>query len=166
MVGRRAPGESLRLAHLQAKVEFAGTSPSWNAVAGPTAALWRSLLRVNWQWREANLCVDDLGAVWDVCCDPPVAVMGAMLDPVRSMRVKKAAALRAQLIPPRADIGASCLGKQDIIVDFNNVLAPMANGKVPRNADAPEFLRKHASFLLSAVTGGQWPQAKQASVPK
>ena len=34
-----APTESLKLAHLNAKEKFAGTSPSWNAVAGPAAAL-------------------------------------------------------------------------------------------------------------------------------
>ena len=76
------------------------------------------------------------------------------------------AALHPGVIPTRPDIGAGLQGKRDFIVEFANVLAPLASGKVDTLVSAPEFARKHSSALLSAAAGGQWPQARKASVPK
>ena len=160
------PASSLHRAHQRAKDKFSGTSPSWNAAAGPTAALWLTLARANWTWDEAFLLTDDLGAQWDVRSDPPAAVTEAMRRTVRRMRLGEVSALHPALVPSRPDIGASCRGARDVIVDFVHVLSPIAKGKVACIADAPEFLRKHASALLSAASGGQWTQAKKAAVPK
>ena len=160
------PPKSLSLAFDHVRAKYGSNSPSWNSVAGPTAALWVSLRRVNWSWKEAHLLVDDLGREWDMRCDPPAAISNAMADTVRRHRLEKVASHHPNLIPNTPDIGASKHGASDIILEFSNILAPLAGGKVAKLVDTPEFLRKHASSLLSAAVGGQWPQAKKAAVPK
>ena len=160
------PVQSLIMAHDRVTSKFGDTSPSWNAAAGPTAALWLSLRRVGWRWDKAHELTDDLGHTWDLRCDPPVAVASAMHSTVTRVRLAKVAAVHPGLIPRTPDVGASRKGASDIIVDFSNILAPLAGGKVARLAETPEFCRKHASSLLSAAVGGQWPQARKAAVRK
>ena len=121
----------------------------------PTPALWLSLARADWQWKEAHLFADDLGNEWDARMDPPVAILEAMSNTVRRLRLKKIAALHPELVPPRPDVGASDRGLQDIVVEFSNIISPIANGKVASTAGVPKFARKHASSLLSAASGGQ-----------
>ena len=69
-------------------------------------------------------------------------------------------------LPLAPDIGASVHGREEFIIDFASTLAPVANGKVDQMGDTPEFAKKHSSPLLSAVAGGQWPEARKGAVPK
>ena len=80
--------------------------------------MWLSLERAGWQWSDGHLSVDDLGTEWDVRCDPPVAVMDAMLSTVRRMRLKKVAAVHPALIHTKPGVGASGRGMQEIVVDL------------------------------------------------
>ena len=139
---------------------------NWNRAAGPAAALWLSLRRVGWQWVDATTFLDDQGNSWDISVDPPVALVAAMNRTVRRGRFSKVAALHHGLLPSTPDVGSDTLGKQGFIVEFASTLAPVANGKTDCVASAPEFARKHASALLSAAAGGQWPQARKAAVPR
>ena len=160
------PEASLTAAFTAAKAKFPNLQPSWNAAAGPTAALWLTLKRASWQWKHAYLLTDDLGYDWDVRKDSPVNIAAAMEDSVRRMRHGVVAKMHPALILSRPDVGASEVGTQDVVIDFSHVVGPMASGKTAAVKETPEFSRKHASSLLSAAAGGQWPQAKKAAVKK
>ena len=160
------PTASLTKAYEAARDKQGGKKLSWNAAAGPTAALWMTLERAKWKWKQAHLLEDDLGNDWDTRKDPPVSIAAAMADSVRRMRHREVAKLHPALVPARPDTGASNAGEQDVVIEFSGILGPMASGKVASVKGVPEFSRKHASALLSASAGGQWPQAKKAAVKK
>ena len=114
---------------------------------------WATLGRADWQWTNATTFVDDMGETWDALVDPPVVIAAAMNRTTRRKRFVKVAAMHAGVLPSSPDVGAGCHGRDDIIVDFASTLAPIVNGKATKLAGAPEFERKHASALLSALAG-------------
>ena len=146
------------------KQKFGNGRNSWNRVAGPAAALWLSLTRVGWTWKAAHHFIDDAGEHWDIRFDPPTAIADAMRRSVRRGRLNKVAAIHPDLVPARLDKGTSVNGKKDIIIDVTNILAPLVGGRKASLQDTPEFERKHASALLSAASGGQWPQVRKAKI--
>ena len=135
-------------------------------MTGPTAALWKSVKRAGWTWHNAHTMIDDLGTRWSALHDPPVAIMHAMRRTIRRLRFTAVAEMHPGLVPARTDIGAGTPSKDDVVISFANVLQPLATGRVATLTDTPEWSRKHASSLLSAVTGGQWPQARKAQVKR
>ena len=160
------PEAAMAAAYLHAKGKLEHSKPNWNRAAGPTAALWLTLDRAGWKWINATTFHDDLGDEWCATADPPVAIVGAMARTIRRRRFNAVANMHGGLIPPRPDVGVTYHGKKEFIVEFSSTLSPIACGKVDKLAEAPEFERKHASALLSATAGGQWPQARKASVPR
>ena len=126
-------------------------------VAGPTAALRVSVKRAGWTWRHGHTMVDDLGTCWDALRDSPIAIMHAMRRTVRRLRFSAVAEMHPGLIHSRADVGSGLSEKGYVVIDFANILQPLAAGRTAALVDAPEWCRKHDSSLLSAVTGGQWP---------
>ena len=153
------PKASLQAAYWHAKGKLDGKTCNWNRAAGPVAALWLTIERMNWKWKDPFRFVDDVGEVWSALADPPSVIVAAVTRTVRRRRLMNITAMHPGLWPPAPDLGTGMHGT-DIAVDFASTLAPIANGRVSKLADAPEFERKHASALLSAVAGGQWPQAR------
>ena len=85
---------------------------------------------------------------------------------VSRKRFDTVAGIHPGLVPAKPDVGTGIHGKADTIIDFVSALSPLASGRVEQLPDTPEFARKHSSALLSAVSGGQWPQVRKAAVPK
>ena len=158
--------EALEAAFQHVPSKMSHGKASWHGVAGPAAALWVTLDRVQWKWISASTFNDDLGDQWDARADPPIVIVNAMRRTIRRRRFLAVAALHTGLLPQKPDVGAAVHGRADTIVDFANILAPLANGKVDKLADTPEFSRRHAAALLSATAGGQWPQTRKAAVPR
>ena len=148
------PRSALAAAHEHAKKKLGGKKANWNRAADPAAALWLTLERVGWQWPSATTFVDDSGDQWCTCSDPPVAIVAAMSRTVRRRRFEQVASLHQGIISTRPDVGAGLQGKRDFIVEFANVLAPLASCKEDTLVSAPEFARKRSSALLSAAAGG------------
>ena len=158
--------KALRATFCNVRDKFSSGNESWQKVAGPMAALWVSAKRAGWSWTDDHTMLDDLGVSWDALRDPPIAMMHAMRRTVKRMRFAAVAEMHPGLVPARADVGSGISDKGYVVVEFANVLHPLASGKVTTLADTPEWCRKHAASLLSAVTGGQWPQTRRASAKK
>ena len=84
-----------------------------------------STARVGWKWTNAHTFLDDLGAEWCTLKDPPIAIASAMARTVRRIRLNEIAQIHTDLVPSRPDTGGSQHGRDDIVVDFANVLSPI-----------------------------------------
>ena len=136
----------------------------WSRVAGPTAALDRSLQRVHWRWLSAHTFLDHDGATWDCRLDPPAAIVKAMKRAVRLHRLNEIARNHGDLIPECADVGN---GRSDFglqVIDFASTISRLVNGKVASLKDTPEWQAVHAASLLSTMGNGQWTQARRHAV--
>ena len=159
------PGAAMDSAYGQAKLKMTKGKTSWNKVAGPAAALWVTLVRAGWKWNSTTTFTDDEGEEWDARLDPPGTLAAAMNRTTRRRRFLQITSMHQGMLPARPDVGVGVHGRSDIIVDFANTLAPLIRGKVDTISSAPEFEKKHASALLSALANGQWPQTRKAAVP-
>ena len=84
----------------------------------------------------------------------------------RTMRLTEIANDVPGLIPTRSDTGSGATPLGHHVIDFANILKTLATGKVAKSKLAPEWAREHAASLLSAVTGGQWTQARRLAGKK
>ena len=135
-------------------------------MAGPTAALDLSLLRIGWKWTSASTFQDHNGSTWDCRRDPPAAIAKTMKKAVRLHRLLEIASLHPDLVPAAGDTGngRSAYGLQ--VIDFAATLSRLTLGKIKSLKDTPEWLPKHASALLSTLSNGQWTQARRYAVKK
>ena len=82
------------------------------------------------------------------------------------MRLAEIATQLPGLIPARTDVGDGTAPDGALVVDFANIICRITTGKTGELKDTPEWCKKKAASLLSAVTGGQWTQVRRAAVPK
>lgn len=137
----------------------------WPLVAGPTSALLASLDRIGWTMPSFVEAIDDLGASWRFDIDSPGAIATACRDSVRRWRLLKVGQQVPGLIPQTCDVGAPSCDSGTVLVDFAHLLTPLttARGSGARVIDTWDS--KWRSELVSAISGGQWPQVRKASVP-
>ena len=135
-------------------------------MAGPSAALHASFKRLGWWWTQPWQVCDDRWRTWDVRVDPPAAIAGAVRATVRTLRLKEIGQQHPGLIPESDDTGHGNPLDGTITIDFAGTLSSLASGKKASLKDTPEWEKSHAASLLSAASGGQWPQAREAQVKK
>ena len=150
---RWVPWEAMTQAYGNAKCKFGSRTPSWNCVAGPTAALWLTFERAGWHWTSATTACDDNWRTWDVLLDPPIMVAQAMKQSVRRLRLAEIGGQVPGLIPDRTDAGNGMAPEGAIVFDFANIISRMTTGKMKALKGTPEWFEKKAASLLSAVCG-------------
>ena len=124
--------------------------------------------------RDATTFVDDLGAEHSTTRDPPEAIKRAANRSTRRWRVLQAEKLRPGLIQPpspsasAAPSAASNNGDLDasvpLIFDFAHIAKSLVKGAKSAAKSVPQWSAECAPYLVSAITGGQWPQARKAMV--
>ena len=128
----------------------------WSVVAGPVAAAIASMWRLGWQTHTVERVVDDCGVEWSLSRDGPAAIRAAVVDSVRRWRFGRITAAFPTLLE-----GVDAIERA--VVDCGEALAGLLRGGTPK---AVRGVWEHAArpWLLSALSGGQWPQARRVAV--
>jgi hypothetical protein len=150
----------------------------WRRVVGPATTLVASAWRMGWTFRGSTALVDDLGQVYDVTLDPPVVVADAARRSVRRWRFKRICKIFPSLVPGAPDMvaasrpdddkgrGWSSAGAEAIVIDMSDALGRLLRPGKASCKLVKLWERADAPYLLSAVSGGQWPQARLAATRK
>ena len=136
----------------------------WRAVAGPTTALVMSLIRIGWTLTGPSTFKDDTGKIWEATRDAPEAIIKATQRSVRRWRLQRVGKVIPSLIPESPDCGGT-RARETILVDFSFITTPMITGKGAGGRVKGLWNPKLRGDLQSAMVGGQWTQARKASVP-
>ncbi len=133
----------------------------WNKVAGPVAAMLASLHRIGWSFKAAEKVNDDAGHEWCLALDSPAAVLQAGRRAVRKWRLERAL---PGLAPSTLDSHYTTAHQgQSFLLDFADIIKTLCRVKGGSRV-YPLWDGTHKGQMLSAVSGGQWPQARKASV--
>jgi hypothetical protein len=159
------PHRDLEAAFQMASLKIATCkTSSWAKVTGPVAAMLASLRRLGWHLPSAREAVDDRGARWSFLLDAPAAIAGAVRQSVRRWRLGKLSRIMPALVPQWCDVGAPKCPAGTIVVDFAATLGQFMSNRSSCKDEA-FWSPKWRGDLASAVSGGQWPQARRAAVP-
>ena len=149
----------------RAKISNA-TGSTWRLVAGPAAATIATLTRLGWFTTDPAKTTDDMGFAWDFRLDSPAAIAQACKASVRRWRLARIAEYIPGLLPDKCDIQDPQGGTQrSMILDFATALAPLLKGKTSTKRVGQLWDNAWKGDAMSAMCGGQWPQAKKAAVP-
>ena len=152
-------GAALKLAEAKGSV--------WSRVHGPTTALIASIERIGWHMPSATDMVSDEGQIFDLLLDPPVAIVNACKDSVRKWRIRAAGNILPGLIPVVPDVGPPIPSPADRLIMALGGVSALLKGKPCRKSAGPvakEWHPRAKGSLTSAITGGQWTQARKAAV--
>ena len=161
------PAGDLVRAHSQAVARLATAASVWACVAGPAAAVVATAARIGWHFVSAQSMQDDIGIVWDCTVDSPAAIRVAVLASVRRWRTERICKSFPGLASEASDGPLSCgLGTATALVkvDVSRALGPLVAGRRSTVCEVPSWEPQCAPWLVSAASGGQWPQAKRAAV--
>ncbi len=129
----------------RAKAKLARAKNPWGLVAGPAAATVATAARLGWQLHGAEVMITDRGRRIDLTLDPPVVVKKEVEAAVRRWRWARIVAKHPQLQGGDADGEAAFKPLRSLLRDGarNGAWGPAQQ-----------------SALRSAITHGQWPQAR------
>ena len=160
------PSSVLETAFTDASLRLAGKMGAlWSAVTGPTSALVVTLERIGWSMPSFIEAVDDRGHAWRFDRDSPGAIAAACKESVRRWRLSRIGDLLPGLIPQQCDVGSPQCDTGTVLVYFAHVLGPLISGKGAGARTSDHWRPLWRGDLLSAISGGQWTQARKASVP-
>ena len=170
------PAESMAaaLAHAQSRVLIGGTV-CWRRVAGPAAAVVATAARIGWAFGTATQLHTDDGMLLDLLLDPPAVIKEQVALAVGRWRLRRIAEAAPDLIPAQfdfectvpADPGRRQEPAREALIDVTDVVASLASCAAHRRARLPVgWEHRFGPYLASAFTGGQWPQARLAAVPR
>ena len=71
-----------------------------------------------------------------------------------------------RLQPESCDLEASGEAQSSLLVDFAGPLQGLLHGRTQKVASVPQWRPSMKGDLASAISGGQWTQARRAAVPK
>ena len=162
----RPPGVlDAAICNVSAKLD--ASKSTWAVTTGPVAVLLNSMWRIGWELHSFATLTDDRGQAFDLRLDPPAVIERAARESVRRWRLARIAnsftCLREFCYSRRNSQGEVTHLLCRDVVDLSHVLRPVLAGKARSCRDAPRWSAKHSSMLLSAISGGQWPQARLAS---
>ena len=150
----------LRAAFLvaESKVKRAKASP-WQRASGAVAGYILTLRRVGWT-PFPDRAVDDVGVTWHFARDSPAAISAAMQASVRRWRARRVANVLPSLVPSTPDYGTDT--DQLMLLPIVGPLASLLQKGKCRSG--LEWSAEWGAYLNSAISGGQWPQARRATL--
>jgi hypothetical protein len=166
------PQAALVAAHAGAVSRLAAAASPWPLVAGPVAAMVATARRIGWGFLSAGVMLDDLGRTWDLLRESPAAVKVAVAGAVRRWRFARIlrqfpVAVPTELdctVPACEDWERSVVGPT-IVADAGHLLGTLVRMRPAKIDEVPAWDAGCRPWLVSAITGGQWPQARRAAVP-
>ena len=173
--------DELTSSFLAAEVRLRKHSPRkngiWNRVKGPTAAVQLTANRIGWVFLEPHVLLTDEGISLDLKVDPPAAVASAVAEAVVRWRAANvllqhtatSSLLRNHTTATHPKVLPSFEGSWKRANAMANVrTAPgifdACNAGRKTSSMPSEWQPKYAPYLVSAVAGKQWAQARCARV--
>ena len=170
------PHQHLQQAWELADAKLRSAKQTWKAVTGPASAAIASAWRIGWVFLNGNTCITHDGTTLDLTRDPPCVVASAASTAVSRWRLARIvhahpAAVRGmdlshdnRMPQPPVDLAGVPLLPPSI-VDMPQVITKFlyrASGS--SCATCPQWNTACRPFLASAMSGGQWTQARLAQV--
>ena len=153
---------------MAAKAKMLGSEgPKWALVSGPADAVVATAARLQWDFVDSSTVKCDDGAVLDLLLDPPIIVADAVKRAVRRWRTRNMALNLPALIPAQPDISYLEVGRssKEVLLNFAEELGSLAQCRKAHSCPSFDLWSdRNRADLVSAVSGGQWPQARLASV--
>ena len=139
----------------------------WAYVTGLVSAFIATMWRLEWKCVSARILVDDLGTVVDLLLEPPASVADAVARSVDRWRLRRIAQNMPSLVSHALDVprGNADQHEPTMLLAVNRPVAALISGRGRSPIDVPQWTAACRSQLLSAVSGGQWPQVRVASLP-
>ena len=159
--------------HAKARVLSQGTA-RWAKVTGPAAAVAASAARIGWNFINGRTVRTDDGETLDFGLDPPVVITQAVQRAVRRWRLHNISNQLPSLVPQDPDLdiphdrsGDSSTNRDIVILDFPEAIDSLLQARAAGHCKVFEAWQpKFRGDLRSAITNGQWPQARLASTRK
>jgi hypothetical protein len=142
------------------------TGSVWCKVTGPVAATIATAQRLSWKMTDARVFTDDVGDSYDCMLDSPAAIAAAVIRSVQRWQVNKATHELPLARPAGCDLdlGASTEVAATVVLDTRLALSRVLKGARAVTKVVKEWQPACAAYLISAVSGGQWTQARRAQV--
>ena len=159
------PQDALMHAYCAADTRIAATCKSpWQTVTGPVAAVILTARRIGWEFSSPRTLRDDVGRTWDLLRESPAAVKHAVAGSVRRWRFRRI----VTQFPAAYPLDGTHEEAATIVVDLSAALGSLFKACSHKRSEAidevPMWDAGCRPWLMSARTGGQWPQARRAAV--
>ena len=168
------PRRMLERALLDARTKLLTFKTSvWQKVVGPASAIVASAARLGWRFLSAFELETDCGKTLSFLQDSPSYIAEEVREAVRRWRFARITQNMTYLTPLVVDVDATPLSDGNrqrtsepgiYSLDFVDMLGNLLRRSKMPLGDFPLWENRHATSLISAITGGQWPQARLASV--
>ena len=123
-----------------------------------------SLSRLGWTMPAAHNVVDELGYSWDCRLDSPATILQAGHRSVQAWRLARICKALPDLLAEACEAGDASVAGKSFAVSFPDILACVSKAK---NVRVCPLWEPHCRpSLISAVSGGQWPQARRHAVKR
>ena len=138
--------------------------------AGPVAALLNSLQLVGWTLASHAILCDDRMRKFDLRLDPRIVVCHAVEASVRRWRLARVArtfhGMEDLSVRGEDGTGQPTHLLHSDVVDMSRSIRLTRAGRTSVCKSVPGWSNLHGSMLASAISGGQWPQARLFSAKK
>ena len=149
--------------HVRLQAVVARWRSVWHMVRGPSAAVIASAWRLGWTCESARIFHDDLGEQVDFLTMSPALVSATVHRSVARWRLRRVARALPTLVAEAPDLpGQPNVNSFTVLV--GRPLSLLSQGKGQPTATVPQWTPACRAQLLSAATGGQWPQVRIAKL--
>ena len=144
----------------------------WQKVTGPIGGAIASMWRLGWTFQSARQVRTDRGRVLDFILDSPAAVRKEVFESVRRWRLARIIAAHPMLkpsyttymMPAVSELPPRGFDKRDWLPpDWHDLpwsIGKLLFGRKSSVKSVPQWSRACRPWLTSALTGGQWTQAR------
>ena len=162
------PRATLQLAVRGGQRKLSGSLNSpWQRVTGPATAVVATAGRLGWTFVSPSILRTDDGHTIDLELDPPATVTREAKAAVRRWRmarIRRNFPCLLPMSPDDCDLAGSPSGRTATL-DLTNVLDKLLRSRAGTK-DFPDRRVSYRPDLISAISGGQWSQARLASTRK
>ncbi|CAK0861050.1 unnamed protein product, partial [Prorocentrum cordatum] len=142
------------------RVVATGRSP-WSAVAGPVAAVIAAAWRLGWTGSSPRRFLEDVGETVDFLLMSPAMASAAVRGSVGRWRTKRVISMIPSIAASTPDLPTDA-GADSFTALVGRPLARLLKGQGRPHSTVSQWSAPCRSMLLSAATGGQWPQVRLA----
>ena len=141
------------------------TGRHWAHVKGPAAALILTCSRIGWNCICERTAHDDEGRLFDYLLDPPIVIVSAVKASVRRWRFAKIAGSMPSLVPTAPDVRVPT-NAATTVMNFAGTVGGLTRRRPDKVTECKEWDKSCRQYLVSAMSNGQWTQARRAAVPQ